>query len=543
MGGDVFPKDSPRSLTSHAEIAVYEALRRGLPEGWTAWHSLRLRTETGWEGESDFVVADPHRGFICLEVKGGTVELRGGHWIQNGREMRHAPKDQAHHFARNLAGELHRRGIAVPPHGVACAFPDVEFSIGPDTGDLSGLVIGRRDLAWIGEVLPSILDRALAGREPPNGARWISALHSIWGETWVPRVGLLDRVEDSMQHVIALDAEQLGILDIAGDNPRAWVVGGAGTGKTIVARELCLRRARAGARVLYVCFTEALARAVDRSFESALGPARTARACAVRRFAQELLADRGLPADANASGFWEDVSLRAACDALPPGREHPDLTVVDEAQDLSDGDWTLVQSLTEKQALWIFADERQKFWLDRSIPASVTEGATRLRLLRQQRNPAAIADMAARYAGDASRAPISPDPAVLRVAVADGDPLDRVRHEISALRAQGVGPSDIVVLSLAGQTRSRVVQLDCLGSHSLRRADADDAANHIVADTFLRFKGLERPCVIIVEIGGPATKQYDLRMHVALTRATAMAIVVATQEERQADHRLQVVGR
>ena len=37
-----------RPASSHAEKEVFKALRTGLPPGWTAWHSLRLRDAAPW---------------------------------------------------------------------------------------------------------------------------------------------------------------------------------------------------------------------------------------------------------------------------------------------------------------------------------------------------------------------------------------------------------------------------------------------------------------------------------------------------------------
>jgi hypothetical protein len=51
----------------------------------------------------------------------------------------------------------------------------------------------------------------------------------------------------------------------------------------------------------------------------------------------------------------------------------------------------------------------------------------------------------------------------------------------------------------------------------------------VVADTFLRFKGLERPAVVITDLhlvkGATA-----VRMHIALTRALDTARVVASRD-------------
>lgn len=50
----------------------------------------------------------------------------------------------------------------------------------------------------------------------------------------------------------------------------------------------------------------------------------------------------------------------------------------------------------------------------------------------------------------------------------------------------------------------------------------------VVADTFLRFKGLERAAVIVTDLRLVETKR-EVRMHVALTRALVTARVVAAR--------------
>jgi hypothetical protein len=222
----------------------------------------------------------------------------------------------------------------VPPYGVACAFPDVTFSEGPACGDLEGLVIGQREIDWLADCLPALMSRALPEKfAVPRSQAWIRALTDLWGETWVPHVRLADQAESAGRRAVALDAEQLRLLDFAGDNPQALVEGGAGTGKTVVARELGVRRARAGQRVLYTCFTNALAKSVAQYFGVVEAPARPA-AAAIRELACDLLRKAGHAVDPTSKDFWTQVAVQAACDALPPPAERPDLVIVDEAQDL-----------------------------------------------------------------------------------------------------------------------------------------------------------------------------------------------------------------
>jgi hypothetical protein len=546
----VYPRAGPRSTTSRAEVAVYEALAGGLPDGWLAWHSLRLRVGREWEGEGDFVIAAPDRGLLILEVKGGRVELADGSWYQNGARLDRAPRAQGLAFATKLGQALRARGADVPPWGVACAFPDVDFSHGPDSGDLDGLVIGPDELRWLGDALPALMERAVPAWAMPRRRTWLDALHALWGDTWVPQLTLAARAERAAERALALNREQLRVLDLASDNPRALVSGGAGTGKTVVARELCLRRARDGERALYLCFTDALAHAVDLSFAAAREDGLDVRAVPIRRYACELLG-RPPPADDDGEA-WQQVSLAAACDALPAAGARPALVVVDEAQDLEDDDWQLALALADGRDLWAFQDEAQRFWHTRRAPADLADSAVKLTLSRQERNPRDIADLAAAYARDAAgtRAPAADparrgriDPSVLRAVVCDQtELLDRVRHELTELRRAGAAPEHIAVLSLAGRANSELLRQSELGGHRLVPADSHDAPESIVADTFLRFKGLDRPYVIVTELMRGSVSVYSRRMHIAITRATVAAIVVCSRAIADQDPRIARLG-
>ena len=147
---------------------------------------------------------------------------------------------------------------------------------------------------------------------------------------------------------------------------------------------------------------------------------------------------------------------------------------------------------------------------------------------------------AAGYRDAAAPNPSSrPEPQELRaVVVPDAQVLDRVRHELDVLRKEGVKASDIAILSLSGKAKSRLFALEKLGQHRVVHADAADAGQHVVVDTFLRFKGLERPFLIVTELAGSHVTNYETRMHIALTRATVGAVVVADEVTAKTDPRL-----
>lgn len=529
------------------------ALSTGLTAGWTAWHSLRVRSESGWEGEGDFVIAIPDRGMLVVEVKSGAIEVRDGQWLQNGKPMDRAPREQAHSFARLLVEKLAERGLpAHPPFAVATAFPTCPFSNPPRQGDLDGAVLGQQDLPYLREALEAMGDRLFASRAPPRDRRWIDTLHELWGETWTPRLTLGERARLREEELVPLDRHQVHVLDMLRRNERCLVTGGPGTGKTLLAQEMWRRLRGRGARPVLLCFTKALA--------GALRASGTSEAFTVRELAAELVTSAGIdlqdgaPPGAWTPETWELAPLYAAADALEVARHRYDAVVVDEAQDLSPNDWELVRGLADGRPLWGFADDGQGFWNDRHMPKELF--GVQFGLWDRYRCPEPLARLADHYRVRRSPSvppsgasgtrvssvppppPIQPIDELRVVQLPSASALEQyVEREIKKALSDGLPASDIAVLTLGGQLRTVLCARDRLGDVPVRRADAADASDHVIADTFLRFKGLERPLVLVVELDR-GRHRYDVRMHVALTRATVRCVVLASKEEIDADARL-----
>ena len=530
----VYPRDNPRPTGSRAEVRVYQALREKLPAGWYAWHSLRVQTREGWCGEGDFVIAEPRRGLLVLEVKGGAVELRDGLWWQNAQLMKPTPREQAFRFGTLLLARLADGQCEPPAYGVATCFPDVAFSAPPSQDDLSRTTLGEQHLRWLDQALPSLVEHALPAPRSQRG-NWVGRLHELWGETWKPRLTLGQRARHSAEDRVMLDGGQLAFLDALQDNNRLLVEGAAGSGKTLLAREAALRLAGARRRVLLLTFTEALARWL-RECTTVEG----LEVAPIRRFALTLLGRAGLEASppSEARG-WEEVSLRAAAEALPRLDASYDAVVLDEAQDLAAGDWVLAQELAGGKPLWAFHDPAQRYWTEREIP--LDQFPARFRLPQAHRCHPAIQALADRYAGKPA------DEQLIRAGLADGalgivscpsesSVAGRIGEEIARLRGAGLEPGDIAVVSLRGRAADGVVAQNArFGGHTVVAADDPEMATSVVADTFLRFKGLERPAVIVTDLGGQARQQAGVRMHIALTRAFDAARIVATGEAIRED--------
>jgi hypothetical protein len=529
----VYPRERPRSTSSLTEATVYDALRRQLPTGWYCWHSLAVFTEDKEEGEGDFVIAVPDRGMLVLEVKGGNIELRDGRWLQNGRGMEKPPLAQAHRAAELIRRRFEEAGAFYPPFGHAVVFPDTAFGASGGPDDVRDRVLNRYDLLALGEALPRLVERAVP-RHKAHGLAWIEKLHDLWGESWIPDSELGSSASLDEDHRVRLDREQLLVIDNLWDNARLLVSGGAGTGKTILAREAAVRFASGGKRVLLLCFTEALAMWLRSQIGSSGVEVAT-----VRRFAQDLLCRAGAEISSGGSQdqeFWESVVKRALDEATAEILDNPwDAVVIDEGQDLTAEEWQLVELLAgDRGRIWAFYDPAQAFWTDRVIPSNLF--VPRWNLTRAYRCHPSIQALADLYVGkDEGEPAVREGIEAGRIRLAAAPRADKVSQtvgrEIDLLIKEGFKRRQIAVVSVVGQGRSRAAGgSKTIGAHKLVRADDPAMEREVVADTFLRFKGLERPAVIVRDLslipkGDP--ESWKVRMHIALTRAQSVLRIAA----------------
>lgn len=530
----LWPREMPRHTGSEAEQKVYRSLKASLPKGWYTWHSLRLRSrEAGEFSEADFVIADPNRpGVLIMEVKGGRIEQRDGRWYQNSSPLKSSPLDQTFSFRKILLGRFKEEHARAPTIGVAACYPDTVFDQQPAQDDLKGLIIGRQDLPYLTEILSDVMKRSVPDPWPVKGP-WIRLIHTLWGETWVPKPSLTAKMQIETDDRIRLDKEQLQRLDEIEENDRMLIRGAAGTGKTLLAIEAALRQAEQGKKVLLLCFTNALGEWLSKTIAH---PQVTA--VAIRAFAARLLGDSAsVTSGTRPSDYWNTVSLRAAVDGLPPKKCRWDAVVVDEGQDFSDEDWDLVEECVRKTGrLWVFADEGQAFWSDRNIPEHIEKKSFRVRLKKPYRCPPAIQNLTDSYAGRCM-----PDIGLLQKAVRQGivsvvtssenKVAKQVGKEINRLLNEGLKAHDIAVVSVRGMgEKENIVYKEELGGHRTVLATHDDAASEVICDTFLRFKGLERPAVIVTDLR-LVSNLYEKRMHIAISRALNLLRIVGVEGE------------
>jgi len=494
---------------------------------------MKLCAEDQDYAEADFIIASPALGILILEVKGGAIRKENGVWFQNERPMPHSPLAQAHRFLKILRRRFGELRMPCPSLGLAICFPDTPVDSGLTQDDLAGKTIGSESVPFLDRILPDLFERVIPERRYTQKG-WIAALHQMWCQSWIPDRKLSRRKAEDDEIRLRLDREQMKILDIAGENNRVIIQGTPGTGKSVLAMEMARREAAKGRRVLVLCFTESLGLELSRCLQDPLITATSIGSLALallREQGQEIIEEYTLE-------FWEPVMRKAAGVVLPVMETRWDTVIIDEAQDMGENAWAFIEACTGVQSrLWIFMDPSQIALPNRSIPQHLENSSMKLKLDRPYRCPPAVQALAAIFAGEKPDQTLISEGiniGVIKIICGVPNDIDRkIGMEIRALLRDGFSRSQIAVLSLRGLTcLDNVVYRPFVGGETVYRASDPESATEIICDTFIRFKGLERPAIIVTDLRY-VTNRLLSRLLIAVTRATSVLRIIDEREALQ----------
>jgi hypothetical protein len=520
--------DSVRPGASQAERRIFEQLKETETPGWDfAFHQINLREHRDKRvSEADFVLLGK-RGILLLEVKGGEVTCKDRIWHTrslNGKAHRlhESPLGQAKgaQFAleKLMITELGRGLVGRTVFGHGVVFPDVEFDVPGVEWDAaqiidsqyledSGWAAGLDRLGCFWEQKPG--DRH--GLSDEDVQRYLALLRPRF--ELVPR--LLHLTRDVETELVALTANQYRALDSCGRNPRLLFEGGAGTGKTMLAAEMCRRARSAGSRVLLTCRNGILARF--------------------------LRAQPGL----------ENVDVHPFHALRELETDEFDLVVVDEAQDiinrpdllvldrllsggLEDGRWMfLLDSNNQRGLVGSYDDEAMSVLRGyRPTDFMLTENCRNTVQIVQATQERTGADLGATSVGQG-----------LEVTFLEG-PADEVREAVGShldmLEEQQMPLRQVVLLSpytlaesifndLPGRWRDRVVTLDLVQHRK-------PAPGHVGFARVADFKGLERQFVLLEAAHDHDPQAQRAQLYVGMTRARTQLWVVTDTDSAAKGH-------
>jgi hypothetical protein len=519
-------------------------------------------------GESDLVLVAGERGMLLvIETKSGPIRRDGfGRWHIVGRDLDQSPFRQAETGAHALADKIRSdpewRGAPLREIQ-AVAFPEVDRvsiggqrELGPD--EPRTLIIDRADLsteATARRALSRILDfwSGDGSRDRAFSEAQLATIDEVLSPEVRLRPLLRGDIEAGEHEMFVPTHHQLKVLDTLRGEPRASIVGGAGSGKTLVAVEKARRLAREGFNVLLVCYNQPLAGAfaTNPDLVPLIAGGRVI-ASTFHELCRRLGAEAGtLPPQPEPPGReWFDVELPKALDrAIETVGGRWQAVVVDEGQDFDAGWLTSLDMLTSQpgeDVFYLFHDPSQALFRP---DAAAAMGLHEYPLLDNCRNARPIHELAYRfYDGGLDVEPMREDGRTPEIIVAEpGEPtVAAVRDLLHRLVVdEGVEREQIAVLTGTSLERSAVWhQRRFKGDLVLWNGGVDDTGHTrglgagavaaqpprtILCETIHRFKGLERDVVVLVELR-PDDERLRQLLYIGITRARHHVALVVVPE-------------
>ncbi len=526
-------------MTSEAERALYEAFEN-LPSAYTVFHSVKwFARSRGTIGEIDFLIAHPSRGILVLEVKGGQISINQGEWFSTSLSGHtNAIHDPCKQATRNRDAlyewikddfRTSRYNYALFP---AVALPDsvVDRHLRPDCPE--DIFIDMRHLDDLPSRIEAIFaywsSRADARAHKFDGSKAIESLVDLLVPTRKLQPRIADLFERERRKIDELTQQQFVILRALRYQKRAAIVGGAGTGKTLLAMEKTQQLLEQGYRVLFLCFNKNLQTWLDHSLKHPKLVVTTFHGLAGYAVNWSRIARPP------SSDFYSQAPelLLSAAQVLQAEQSDKrfDAIIVDEAQDFEDTWWIpLPDLLTDPKdgVFYVFFDNNQRIYTQISnIPMSNEP----LFLDENRRNTQHI---------HAALTPYMQTHEETTCLGPEGRPVEHISTSttMGAVKAlqqtlhrlvneEGVSSNDIILLTGASEKRSQWKPDMQLGNFILTWNLDTEMDLAIRVCSIATYKGLESAVVILTELDQCRPSVMDQMIYVGLSRARHYAVII-----------------
>lgn len=418
-------------FNSDGEKIIYNALSRECPE-YVILHSVFLnRHVKNISGEIDLLVLIPDHGFFCIEVKHGGVErLNNGQWRYTNRNEVStinfkSPFQQindAMHTLRSYIPDLFKDTKQIERFkkimfGKAVFFTSMdEFENLGTEAERCELFL-RKNLKDVKKFFSNLSKYWHDKYSNTQTAKWYNNSDSrpTRKECEIFRnalrgdfkydYSLINRIVDDEFKINEFTQQQFDFIDSTFDNSRNLIIGGAGTGKTIMALEIARRKSNnSNFKVGLFCYNSLLgneikskSKLMSKAFDSELCFGGTLSSFMIKTLDYKLTGNED-------SLFWEE---RLPTDfwlfyADQDDDKKFDYLIIDEAQDLASNYFLDCLDIILKGGLkdgnWTFLGDfcNQALYTDPKIAIdNITERAnySKLKLKFNCRNPKIIHDL------------------------------------------------------------------------------------------------------------------------------------------------------
>ena len=552
MTKNIWPRQLPIASRNdprrRAEVKVYDRLASELSDEFHVFYSSPWLTVDRFgnerDGECDFIVAHERLGILAIEVKGGgidyipesdqwtsTDEFGVVHNIKNPVEQARSAKHQILDKLKK-SGKWIRRWITLR-HGVI--FPDAATpsgNLGADRPTRIFCATYRFRTDLVGWINCRFRDHSGTHQDGDSlGRDGITALESLFAAPFTLSFRISAAISDDVRNLDLLEHQQFLVLDCISNLPRTRIEGAAGTGKTVLALEAAARSGNEGKHTLLICYNSALGKELRRRLSSVAN-------VTVMNFHSlclSLATTAGLSIEPknNEQSYYEDylpeLLMRAVnCDAT----RRFDCIIVDEGQDFLDNWWIAIdEALIPGGSIRVFYDSNQRLYNRQSEFLDDLDLAP-IPLNRNLRNTQRIHQASmVHYSGPGTTAigPTGIELSWLDIGDKRGMAETAFGEVNRMVYKEEVDPADIAVL--VPDQGSRDAFMVVTARSGLAFADAEGAPDEaVVVDTVKRFKGLERPAIVLC-IAGTEEGMTELA-YTGMTRARAALSIICRPKDR-----------
>lgn len=521
------PTSILESVHVKSEVKFYNELKKQLNDKFHVFYSVRWYTVTAGvreDSECDFLIFNPDYGFICIEVKGGNaICVNDGEWrlldSYGGRILDKSPYAQAEQsmrfFKKYFEDELEMQFAGT--YGSAVAFPNYVIDDPLTVSSPLEITIDLNDMSNLQNRIVEIFHFYRVKRKgttsfmaPDTQKKFINLINKRIALS-ISAGALIEEKDSELREINSI---QESIINLLVHYPKAFIVGGAGTGKTWIGIKKIQRCLQDGEKPLYLCYNKALADYVRKMFDNKV------ECFNFDAYLFSILKGKALEAPEK-NGCREYFELLSNISEVTKY----DLVIVDEGQDFSE-DWAFCTNLFVKEqgSLYVLYDENQNIFQRRFAEKFLIEYPPFV-LRYNIRNTANIY----RYAKNRTNLGLETLTNQIEGMEPEFKPFTRKAQLISFIDStinklvnkEGVAKNKIIILSNRKKDNSVLKDIDKVGGCSLDDL-YDDNVDAVKYRTIQGFKGLESDVVIFINHtykNELITDKKRAMLYTALTRA------------------------
>ena len=543
----MYPKKFIEDTQSDAEKKVFEYLRDNAPDDWHVIHSFRIpKHDTVVFGECDFIVFVPNQGIAFLEIKGGRVGINEDRqWMFTNRHnvttyKQRGPFEQAREGMFNIVNIIKEKinpkytnwnylftyGVIFTDEAyfpVDTLVEDEPWRLLQNNNQYDYVTFIKRlfshqrtEYETLGKIIPS-----------PVSAEMINEIVTKLRPTITCVAPIKNALKDSEDSIISLTDEQLECLDDIEINDHVVVIGGAGTGKTVIALEDAKRAKKQGLNVCVICFNSNLNKNIRNNLKTTGIDAYT-----LHGLMKKIVNCSDNDSQSNTDEYFTHKLPLEATEVLKSIGPQYDKIIVDEFQDICVKPYldffdALVTNGLTSGLFSFYADFARQAIYNEDVSLSLLDDYafySKKKLNINCRNTMFIGNEMINITGfsDASyKLKISGEPVEYISYENIDDEKNKFRECLKQLKKLGLSPEDIIVLA-SNKRDKTVLQIADPGAVAVGNYGDDPSGCFALFSTIQSFKGLESKIVILVDI-----ENYDdsKMMYVALSRARSKLFV------------------